>query len=69
MHTHITEYNLETLNEDILNDKLFGFIQVDIKTPENLKAHFSEMTPIFNPSTAGFRCGGKKSVFIATAET
>ena len=26
---------------------LFGFIQVDIETPENLKDYFSEMTPIF----------------------
>ncbi len=39
-HTHITEYNLETLNEDIFNDKLFGFIQVDIETPESFKIVF-----------------------------
>ncbi len=25
----------------------FGFVQVDIETPENLKEYFSEMTPIF----------------------
>ncbi|NBO67009.1 MAG: hypothetical protein EBU88_19555, partial [Acidobacteria bacterium] len=47
MHEHIKEYNLNQLKEDILNDKLFGFIQVDIETPENLKEYFSEMTPIF----------------------
>jgi hypothetical protein len=25
------------LRKDILNDKLFGFVQVDIETPEDLK--------------------------------
>ncbi len=30
-HEHITEYDLETLKADIMNEKLFGFIQVDIK--------------------------------------
>jgi hypothetical protein len=46
-HEHITEYDLETLKADIMSEKLFGFIQVDIKTPDNLKDKFSEMTPIF----------------------
>ena len=46
-HEHIKTYDLEQLKQDILNDKLFGFIQVDIETPENLKERFSEMTPIF----------------------
>ena len=36
-HAHITSYDLKQLEQDILNDKLFGFIQVDIETPENLK--------------------------------
>ncbi len=36
-HEHIKTYDLKQLNKDILNDKLFGFIQVDIETPENLK--------------------------------
>ena len=46
-HEHINTYDLEQLKQDILNDKLFGFIQVDIETPENLKEKFSEMCPIF----------------------
>ncbi len=46
-HEHITEYDLETLKADIMSEKIFGFIQVDIKTPDNLKDKFSEMTPIF----------------------
>ena len=54
MHEHITEYNLIQLKEDILNDKLFGFIQVDIETPEDLKEYFSEMTPIFKNAKIKF---------------
>ena len=54
MHEHIKEYNLNQLKEDILNDKLFGFIQVDIETPENLKEYFSEMTPIFKNAEIKF---------------
>jgi len=46
-HEHIESYDLNQLKEDILNDKLFGFVQVDIETPEALKQTFSEMTPIF----------------------
>jgi len=53
-HTHITSYNLKQLNQDILNDKLFGFIQVDIETPEHLKDYFSEMTPIFKNAEIKF---------------
>jgi hypothetical protein len=37
-----------------LNDKLFGFIQVDIETTENSKDHFSEMTPIFKNAEIKF---------------
>ncbi|TMW68852.1 hypothetical protein Poli38472_006320 [Pythium oligandrum] len=33
--------------EAVLNDKLFGFAEVDIETPEHLKEYFSEMCPIF----------------------
>ena len=32
----------------------FGFIKVDIETPENLKEKFSEMTPIFKNATIKF---------------
>ena len=45
-HEHVQEYKLKALKDDILNDKLFGFVQVDIETPECLKKKFSEMTPI-----------------------
>ncbi len=34
-------------NQDILNNKLFGFVQVDIETREDLKEYFSKMTHIF----------------------
>ena len=53
-HEHITNYDLNQLNQDILNDNLFGFIKVDIETPENLKEKFSEMTPIFKNATIKF---------------
>ncbi|KAG3187142.1 hypothetical protein PC128_g12730 [Phytophthora cactorum] len=33
--------------EDIQNDKIFGFLECDIRTPDHLKEYFSEMTPIF----------------------
>ncbi|KAG3148564.1 hypothetical protein PC128_g23561 [Phytophthora cactorum] len=32
---------------DIVNDKIFGFLECDIRTPPHLKEYFSEMTPIF----------------------
>ena len=46
-HEHIISYDLNQLKIDILNNELFGFVQVDIETPEDLKEKFSEMTPIF----------------------
>ncbi|GMF36106.1 unnamed protein product [Phytophthora lilii] len=33
--------------EDIKNDKIFGFLECDIQTPEHMKQYFGEMTPIF----------------------
>uniref|UniRef100_H3GPU1 DNA-directed DNA polymerase n=1 Tax=Phytophthora ramorum TaxID=164328 RepID=H3GPU1_PHYRM len=33
--------------EDIVCDKIFGFLECDIRTPDHLKEYFSEMTPIF----------------------
>ncbi len=41
----IKTYDLKQWN-DILNNELFGFVQVDIETPEDLKEKNSEMTPI-----------------------
>lgn len=41
---------IETSNsilEDIMNDKVFGFHECDISTPEHLKDYFGEMTSIF----------------------
>ncbi|GMF14372.1 unnamed protein product [Phytophthora fragariaefolia] len=32
--------------DDIKDDKIFGFLECDIKTPEHLKDYFGEMTPI-----------------------
>ena len=40
-------YDLEQLKDDILNNELFGFIEVDIKTPLHLEQHFEDMPPIF----------------------
>ena len=42
-HEHIISYDLKQLKKDILNNNLFGFVQVDIETPEELKEKFSEM--------------------------
>ncbi|GMF30080.1 unnamed protein product [Phytophthora lilii] len=33
--------------EDIVADKILGFLECDIQTPDHLKDYFSEMTPIF----------------------
>ena len=46
-YKHITEYNIKDLIKDILNEKLFGFVEVDIKVPDELYDKFSEMSPIF----------------------
>ncbi|GMF36857.1 unnamed protein product [Phytophthora lilii] len=37
----------DTIIDDIKSDKIFGFLECDIETPEHLKEYFSEMTPIF----------------------
>jgi len=37
----------EGIINDIKEDKIFGFLECDINTPEHLKDYFSEMTPIF----------------------
>ena len=56
-HEHITNYDIKQLNQD--NDNLFGFIKVDIETPEHLKEKFSELTPIFKNATIKFEDIGK----------
>jgi hypothetical protein len=34
-HEHIKAYDLKQLRKDILDNGLFGFVQVDIETPED----------------------------------
>ena len=46
-YTRVNTYDLEQLKEDILNNKLFGFIEVDIKTPLHLEQYFEDMPPTF----------------------
>jgi hypothetical protein len=58
-HNHINNYDLQQLEQDILNDKLFGFVQLDIETPDHLKEFFSEMTPIFKNAKIKFNDIGK----------
>jgi hypothetical protein len=50
-YKHISEYNIKDLIKDILNEKLFGFVEVDIKVPDELYDKFSEMSPIFKNIT------------------
>ncbi len=53
-HEHIKSYDLKQLKRDILNNVLFGFVQVDIETPQDLKEIFWEMTPIFKNAETKF---------------
>ena len=36
---------IKTFERNVLEDKFFGFTQVDIEVPHNFKDKFSEMTP------------------------
>ncbi len=45
-YKHISEFNIKDLIHDVLNDKLFGFVEVDIKVPDELYDKFSEMSPV-----------------------
>ena len=58
-YSRIESYDLDKLEYDILNNKVFGFLKVDIETPEHLKEHFSEMTPIFKNTTVNFEDMGE----------
>ena len=44
---YIKEYNIDNLIHDISNEKLLGFVEVDIEVPDELCNNFSEMSPIF----------------------
>jgi len=46
-YIHVHEYDLNQLKQDVMHDKLFGFVECDIRVPDNLYNHFSEMCPIF----------------------
>ena len=43
-YKHITEYNINILIHDGLNEKLFGFVEVNIKVPDELYNYFLEMS-------------------------
>ncbi len=47
------------MKRDTLNNNLFGLVQVEIETPEDLKERFSEMTPIFKNAEIKFEDIGK----------
>ena len=47
--------NPKTISKNILNGSLFGFVEVDIKVPDNLKEKFAEMPPIFKNETIEFK--------------
>lgn len=44
---HKTTLTTEEILAAVLQDKLFGCIECDIKVPDKLKPYFEEMTPIF----------------------
>ncbi len=46
-YKQINEYDLQQLKKDVISDKLFGYVECDIKVPAHLYDHFSEMCPIF----------------------
>jgi hypothetical protein len=58
-YKRIETYDLEQLKLDILNDKLFGFMKVDIETPEHLKEYFEERKPIFKNTTVNYEDMGE----------
>ncbi|GMF34793.1 unnamed protein product [Phytophthora lilii] len=43
----VKEEAYDGIIQDILDDKVFGFLECDIRTPDHLKDYFAEMTPIF----------------------
>ena len=46
-HCDSGEASKAEIIQNVLNDKLFGFFQVDIEVPEQLREHFSEFSPLF----------------------
>ena len=43
----IKDVNTNEIIQDILDDKFFGFVEVDIHTPKHLKEKVSEFPPLF----------------------
>jgi hypothetical protein len=58
-HKRIEIYDSKQLEGDIVKDKLFGFMKVDIESPEHLKEYFEEMTPIFKNTTVNYEDMGE----------
>ena len=46
-HCDSREASEAEIIQNVLNNKLFGFFQVDIEIPEQLREHFSEFSPLF----------------------
>ena len=44
---HCDPEEKDKLIQNVLNGKLFGFFQVEIEVPEQLRKHFSEFSPLF----------------------
>ena len=44
---HVKIMSGERILSEVRNERLFGFVQVDIRMPEDLKEKFSAMCPIF----------------------
>ena len=53
-YRRIESYDIDKFKHDLLNKKIFGFFEVDIKVPDNLKEYFSEMTPILKNCSVPF---------------
>ena len=56
----IESYDPEQFEYDVINNKIFGFFEVDIKVPDNLREYFSEMTPTFRNCSVSLNEIGKQ---------
>ncbi len=68
-YKRIETYDLIQLEQDILNDKLFGFMKVDLETPEHLKEYFEEMTPVFKNTIVNYEDMGEKILLLLSQKT
>lgn len=44
---HAYHLNEQPIHQAVVNEQIFGVVEFDIRVPEHLKEHFSEMCPIF----------------------